>query len=219
MAEENSKSATGGKTPPAIKPPRAGESDGKSSSAGKSTPENAAEPASRAAHAEGEWRHPQQDFHAQPNGFGHLWSLPFGLLGPLLGAALSLLLVFILMWVLKIVNVVFQSALVSLMFNSVMANLQWFFAAFLAIGYLGYFSRFSLRAALVLQPFSSAVGTTFFAWMAAWLLRAVGTMAGIGFLSQAGNALGGNLPTIFFIFLALGFVASAMRAEQSRVKF
>ncbi len=158
--------------------------------------------------AKGEWKHP---WAAQAGKQWSFWFLPLGLLGPLIGSTVWIIFIVIGMWLLKFANVVLQSAFLTLLINSVIANLQWFFIASLAIGYLDFFAKKFQPAGIYLFPFMNATGATFSSWIVAWIFRTVGAMAGIAFLTDIGVALRANLAIVFAIFLVLGALAIESR--------
>jgi len=119
------------------------------------------------------------------------------------------------LWALKFLNAVLQSAFISLLMNSALNNLHWFFVASLATGYLEYFSRKFPPSGLALWPFSSAIGATFSAWILAWIFRAVGTMSSVDALVQIGTLLRANLLFVFIFFLAFGFISVAGRKRPN----
>ena len=160
--------------------------------------------------AQGEWNHP---WAAKAGRHWSLWLLPLGLLGPLIGSAIWIVFIIIGLWLLKFANAAFQSTFVALLINAVAANLQWFLAVSLAIGYIDFFSRKFQPAGLWLFPLSNAIGATFSAWIVAWIFRTIGTLAGVPILTDIGVAIRANLLIVFAVFLALG----ALMVEGRRV--
>ena len=143
-----------------------------------------------------------------------LWKMifwPFGLLGPLFGSVAWLVMIIAGLWALKAANVALQSGFISLMIAAVSSNLHWFFAVSLLTGYLDFFARKFPPCTWIFRPVSSAVGTTFAAWIIAWVFRVLGAQPGAGFLSQLGVLLRENLLPIFAIVLALGMILALAR--------
>lgn len=165
----------------------------------------------------GEWTHPGQQQWKEDSGkrWFNWWLLPLeilGMIGPIIGALVSLFITLLCIWMLQSVNIILQSELISLMAAAVYRNLAVFFAAPLVIGYCQYFAkRFYLGFAL-LWPVGNAVGFVFSMWIIAWLLRTVGTFANVLLVSQIGIALRENLLPIFIVVLALSYLSVAARA-------
>lgn len=170
-------------------------------------------PAGEAAKPKGEWKHPAAAFAGQAGRRFSLWFLPLGLLGPLIGSAIWMVFIVLMLWALKLANIIFQSAFISLLVNSVATNLQWFLVFSLVIGYIDFFARRFQPAGIWLFPVSNAVGATFSAWIVAWIFRAVGTLAGVQILFDMGALLRANLLVVFAVFLALG----ALMLESRRM--
>lgn len=160
--------------------------------------------------AHGEWNHP---WAANAGRHWNIWSLPLGLIGPLIGTAIWVVFIIIGLWILKFANAAFQSTFVTLLINAVAANLQWFLVVSLAIGYIDFFSRKFQPAGLWLFPLSNAIGATFSAWIVAWIFRTIGTLAGVPVLTDIGVLIRANLLIVFAVFLALG----ALMVEGRRV--
>ncbi|MFA6489184.1 MAG: hypothetical protein WCT52_00720 [Candidatus Micrarchaeia archaeon] len=166
--------------------------------------------------AKGEWKHPAAAFAGQAGRQWNLWFLPLGLIGPIIGTAVWMAMIVIGLWILKIMNMALQSALVTMLVGAVLNNLQWFLAFSLAIGYLDFFSRRFQPAGIYLFPFSNALGATFSAWIVAWIFRAIGTMAGVSILFDIGMALRANLLIVFAVFLVLGALAIDAHMKSRR---
>jgi len=150
----------------------------------------------------------------QANRAGSWWMLPFGLIGPLIGAAFSLLFVVISVWALRFINAGVQSEFISLMASAIAANIWVFFAFSLAMGYLDFLVKRSPLAYMALSPVSNSLGITFSAWIIAWVFRTIGSLASVGLLSQFGTLLRANLPVVFVAFLAIGYISMwAMRRK------
>jgi hypothetical protein len=138
------------------------------------------------------------------------WLLPLeilGMLGPLVGAAISLALAVAGIWALFLANTIFQSLFFSLLISAVERNLIWFFAIPLAMGYCDYFARKFPALLLPLRAARDAVGFVFSIWVLAWLLRTGGALADVALLLQIGSALRESLVLIFA--LALGYFSLA----------
>jgi len=161
--------------------------------------------------ASGVWHHPkwagEWERARHNNWWGNSWMLPFGLISPLIGAAFSLAFTILSLWILKLANVAIQSQLASMIISAVSANIWVFFAFSLATGYLDFLSKRSVISFMALTPISSAGSITFSAWILAWLFRAIGGLASVQFLSDAGIVLRQNLIPVFVLFLALGYAS------------
>jgi hypothetical protein len=162
----------------------------------------------------GEWVHPGQRQWSENRGkpgFSY-WFLPLeilGMLGPLIGAAISLFTTIICLWIVKFINVIFQSEFFTLMIGAVDRNIAWFFIVPLVIGYCQHFSKRFYAGYLVCMPIGNAAGFTFSMWIVAWVFRAIGTLANVGFLFQIGAGVRENLFLIFALVLLMGYVAVA----------
>ena len=167
----------------------------------------------------GEWTHPGQRQWKEKQGFNY-WFLPLevlGLIGPLIGAAVSLFTTIICLWIVKFANVIFQSEFLSLMVASVDRNIAWFFIAPLVIGYCQHFAKRFYVGYLVCMPIGNATGFTFSMWILAWVLRTIGALANVAFLTQVGSGVRENLSLIFALVLLLGYVGAArMHLARSR---
>jgi len=169
----------------------------------------------------GEWTHPGQRQWREDSGkrWFSWWLLPLeilGMIGPIIGAAISLLITLACVWMLQAVNIIFQSELLSLMAAAVYRNLAVFFAVPLVIGYCQYFAkRFYLGFAL-LWPVGNAAGFAFSTWIIAWLVRTVGAMANVPLLVQIGAFLRESLLPIFMAVLALGYLSVLARRLARR---
>ena len=170
----------------------------------------------------GEWVHPGQrqwsEGRAKP-GFNY-WFLPLeilGMIGPLIGAAISLFTTIICIWMVKFANVIFQSEFLSLMIGAVDRNIAWFFIVPLVIGYCQHFAKRFYAGYLVFMPLGNAAGFAFSVWTAAWVCRTIGTLANAAFLFQVGAGIRENLAIIFTLVLLLGYVSVArMHLARSR---
>jgi len=171
-----------------------------------------------AKNAKGEWVHPGQR-QWEENRWFNWWFLPaevLGMIGPLIGAAISLFITIICLWIVKFANAILQSEFLALMIGAVDRNIAWFLAVPLVIGYCQYFARRFYAGHVLLQPVGNAVGFTFSMWIIAWLLRTVGAMASVPLLSQIGTALRENLLPVFAVVLALGYISVLARGAAKR---
>ena len=161
----------------------------------------------------GEWMHPGQrqwDESRGKPGFNY-WFLPLeviGLLGPLVGAAISLFTTIFFLWMAKFANIVFQSEFLALMIGAVDRNIEWFLIVPLVIGYCQYAAKRFYIGYLAFMPIGNAAGFAFSMWMAAWVCRAIGTLANVAFLFQVGAGVRENLALIFALVLLLGYVSA-----------
>jgi len=169
----------------------------------------------------GEWVHPgQRQWEESGKNRFNYWFLPLevlGLLGPLIGAAVSLFFTILCLWAVKFANIIFQSEFFSLMIGAVDRNIAWFFIVPLVIGYCQHFAKKFYIGYLVCMPIGNAAGFTFSMWMLAWVLRTIGALANVAFLAQAGAGLRENLFLIFALVLLMGYIAVArMHLARSR---
>ncbi|MFA6908104.1 MAG: hypothetical protein WC263_04740 [Candidatus Micrarchaeia archaeon] len=168
----------------------------------------------------GEWVHPGQrqwsEGRARP-GFSY-WFLPLeilGLMGPLIGAAISLFTTILALWAVKFANAALQSEFLSLMIGAVDRNIAWFFIAPLTIGYCQHLAKRFYAGYLVCMPIGNAAAFTFSAWVIAWVLRTIGALADVAFLFRIGSGVRENLALVFALVLLLGYVSVA-RAHLAR---
>ena len=168
----------------------------------------------------GEWVHPgerQWNENKGKPGFNY-WFLPLeilGLLGPLVGAAASLVLTIICLWAVKLVNFIFQSEFLTLMIGAADRNILLFLAVPLVVGYCQHFAKRFYAGYIVFMPIGNAVGFTFSMLTAAWVIRTIGTLANVAFLFQIGAGVRENLALIFALVLLAGYV-SAVRMHLAR---
>jgi len=163
----------------------------------------------------GEWHFPGETGARRQSA----WFWPFGLLGligPLIGSVIWIIFLVAGIWILRLANIVFMSGFVALLIGAVVANLQWFFAVSLFLGYCGYFIRKTPSTAAVLWPVMGAVNFTFAMWIISWVFRTVGFSAGATWLYEPGIFIRANLIVIFAFVLVLG--AISMAARQSRMR-
>ena len=158
----------------------------------------------------GEWSdarwHGRWQEHRQRR-WGGWWMWPFGLIGPLVGAVFGIVFIVVALWVMRFVNAGIQSEFVSLMIGAAASTIWVFFAFALVMGYLDYLTKRSPMAYVVLWPVSNSLGITFFAWIAAWILRTIGELASVAMLGQAGMVLRQNLLPVFVVFAAIGYIS------------
>ncbi|MCX6771940.1 MAG: hypothetical protein NTX79_07845 [Candidatus Micrarchaeota archaeon] len=173
--------------------------------------------AGEAKKVHGTWSYPGEGKQRQ---WLNWWFLPLeimGMIGPLIGAVVSLIVTIICLWIVRLVNIVLQSQLAALMIEAVDWNIAWFFVVPLVIGYCQYFARRFYAGYLVCMPIGNAAGFAFSTWIIAWVFRAVGTLSSIAFLYQIGAGLRENLLLIFALVLLLGYVSVArMHLARSR---
>jgi hypothetical protein len=148
--------------------------------------------------------------HRRSGSWGGWWSLPFGMLGPIFASLLGIVVIIIGIFSLKLVNVLFQSALISLFISSVSANLHWFFIFSLFMGYCDFFIRRSYFFYMLLSPAGNAASFTFACWIIAWIIKVVGLFAGIAVLGQIAALMRANLLAIFAAILAIGYFSVAL---------
>ncbi|VVC00027.1 Uncharacterised protein [uncultured archaeon] len=157
----------------------------------------------------GEWYHPLEENAGKGWGWGWIF-WPFGLIGPVIGAVIGIIILILSLWALKAVNVAIQSEFITLMIAAVAANIWVFFLFSLAMGYIDYLIKRSPLAFFTLYPVSNAAGITFAAWILAWVFRTIGAFSGVDVLVWAGTLARANLAWIFVIFLILGYLSFAV---------
>lgn len=159
---------------------------------------------------EAEWAHPGRwNWH-----WNSWWFWPFallGLLGPLIGSVIWVIMIIVGLWVLRAANFVLMSGFISLLISAVSANLQWFFAVSLFLGYCDFAMRRAAGAFWFIWPVSNAVSFTFSVWIVAWVFRVIGSSAGAGALAGIGVFLRQNLLPVFLLVLALGYLLLGVR--------
>jgi hypothetical protein len=165
----------------------------------------------KAKKAHGTWSYPGQGNEGHWFGWGFLPLELLGMLGPLIGAAVSLIITIICLWALKFTNVIFQSEFLSIMIGAADRNISWFFIVPLIVGYCQYFARRFYAGFALLMPIGNATSFTFSMWIIAWVFRTIGALANELFLSQIGAFLRANLAPIFAIVLVLGYLSVALR--------
>ena len=167
--------------------------------------------AEKKATVQGEWVHPDQ----QKQGWGwRMWLWPIGLLGPLIGSIISIVILIAILWGLKFVNVILQSGFITQIIGSVDANIALFFAFFLFTSYAKFFMMRSRAAFMFLHPLSEAVSTLFAAWILGWLLSYTGEVTNVPLVSYAGGLISANLLPIFLFVLVLGYLSIAMGRQR-----
>lgn len=160
-----------------------------------------------ATKAQGEWSHGGERFWGRRGAVR--WAfLPFGLLSPLIGAALGILFIVLGLWLLKFANMLLLSPLIALFMGAVARDLPLFFGFFLFTGYCGYFARNFPFTANVLLPAAGAAGFTFTIWALAWVFNTLGAIYSVPLLLQAGTLMRGYLLPIFVLVLALGILTA-----------
>ena len=172
----------------------------------------------RKEHGE-EWQHPQghKEWRVRSVFF---WPFSLlGLLGPLLGSIVWMVFLIAGLWVLKAANTVLVSGFITLMIGAVVANLQWFFAVSLFLGYCDYFMKTFQEIAFAVWPLSSSVAFTFSVWIVAWIFRVIGSSAGVGVLSGFGFWLRANLILIFAAVLVLDYAMVALWGMRRRLYY
>jgi len=172
----------------------------------------------------GTWSYPgkeneRQWKNASKPRFFNWWLLPLeirGMLGPLIGAVVSLVITILCMWIAKFANVIFQSEFLSMMIGAVDRNIMWFFIAPLAIGYCQYLAKKFYVGHLLFLPLGNAVGTTFSIWIIAWVIKTIGAISGVALLFQIGTLARASLPFIFALVLLLGYWSVAFRHLRAK---
>jgi hypothetical protein len=139
-----------------------------------------------------------------------------GMLGPLFGACISMMLLVAMLWALSFANLLLQSIFITLLIAAVERNLVWFFAFFLLASCCDFFARRSHAGYVILQPVRNAAGFAFSIWMISWVIRTFGALAGAAMLSQIGIALREGLFAIFLLVLALGYLSVAASDAAKR---
>ena len=169
---------------------------------------------SKAKKAHGTWSYPGNGNARQWYGWGFLPLEILGMLGPLIGAAVSLIITIICLWLVRFANVIFQSEFLTLMVGAVDRNIAWFFIVPLVVGYCQYLAKRFYAGYFLLMPIGNAASFTFSMWMAAWVFKTVGALANVLLLSQIGIFLRENLVPIFALVLVLGYVSAAFQCPS-----
>lgn len=153
---------------------------------------------------QGEWRHPWEQ---QKQEWGwRMWLWPIGLLGPLIGSIISIIILIAILWGLKFVNAILQSVFITQVIGAIDANVIWFFAFFLFTSYAKFLMMRSRSAYYLFHPLSEAVSTTFVAWILGWLMNYVGAAIAVPLISQIGLLISASLLYIFAFVLVLNYI-------------
>lgn len=168
----------------------------------------------------GEWehsskmeeRHEDWERARRGNPFSKLTILDSGFLGPAFGTVFFLIILVALLWALKFANMVLQSATITILMESVINNLQWFFLFSIFVGYCDYFTQRTYAGYIVLWPIANAARVAFTVWILAWIFRVAGAALGSGLLFEVGVAARSSLAEIAAVFLVLGYAYVAAMA-------
>ena len=143
------------------------------------------------------------------------WYGTFGIVGPLLGAAIGMIVVAIIAWLMSIVYAVVGAPLLSMMSTFLFTNLPVFLLIFLITNYLKhiYLSHDSLY--YIVKPVKVAFEVMVAFWLFAWVLQFAGMQAGSIQLMTVSVSLMGSLAGIFLVFLVAGYIfAMAKRGSE-----
>lgn len=160
----------------------------------------------------GEWQHPGEQQKQQWGWRSWLW--PIGLLGPLIGSIISIVILIGVLWGLKFTNVILQSEFITQIISSVGENIALFFVFFLFTSYAKFFMMRSRTAYMLLHPLSEAAAVLFTAWILGWLLGYAGEVTNVPLVAQAGGLISANLLPIFAAVLVLGYLSIAMGRQR-----
>ena len=166
----------------------------------------------KAPDAQGEWQHPWEQQKQQWGWRSWLW--PIGLLGPLIGSIISIVILIAILWGLKFTNAILQSDFITQIISSVGENITLFFVFFLFTSYAKFFMMRSRAAFMLLHPLSEAASTLFAAWILGWLLSYSGEVTNVPLVAQAGGLISANLLPIFAAVLVLGYLSIAMGRQK-----
>ncbi len=134
------------------------------------------------------------------------WYSTFGAVGPLLGAAIGMVLVAIIAWIISLVNVFVNAPFLSFLTAFLYANLPLFLLIFLIVNYLKhiYFSRRQLY--YIMKPIKVAFEIAVASWLLAYVMQSAGMQLGSIQLMSISMSIMGSLPGIFLVFLFLGYI-------------
>ncbi|MFA5357845.1 MAG: hypothetical protein WC308_02885 [archaeon] len=134
----------------------------------------------------------------------YLWS-PFGLLGPVIGSIIGIIVLVIGIFLLNFFNIFVGSTFISAFSSFLSGNIQWFFLISLFFGYGKYVSRLVYPIGWLLSPLLGSAGFTFALWIIAEILKATNVSAQISFIGSASNFIINNLLPIFLVLLVLSY--------------
>ena len=156
--------------------------------------------------AKAEWIHPGAQQKRKDEWGWRFWFWPIGLLGPLIGSIISIVVLIAILWALKFLNVMLQSLFITQFIDAVTSNIAWIFGFFLFTAYAKFLMMRSRSAYYVFHPLSEAVSTTFVAWVLGWLLKYAGEAMAVPLISTIGAVLSASLVYVFAFVLILNYV-------------
>jgi len=142
------------------------------------------------------------------------WYGTFGIAGPLLGAAIGMIGVAIIAFILSIVYVISGAPFISLLSVFLYANLPVFLLIFLAVNYLKHIYLSNDRLYYLVKPVKVAVEIAVAFWLLAWVMQFAGMQTGSIQLMSASLTIMGSLANIFFGFLVLGYIVALVKRER-----
>jgi hypothetical protein len=134
------------------------------------------------------------------------WFISFGFIGPLLGSIFGIVLLALGILALNIINLPLRSIFIASVSNFLLANLYWFFGAFLFFGYSNYFSKRYPKSFWMIEPITTSISITVLAWFTILVLSLINVSVGSTFIASVSNFLYTNLLGIFVVFLVLGYI-------------
>jgi hypothetical protein len=133
-----------------------------------------------------------------------LWMFPFGVAATIVGSVLAVFGLFFGAWLLSLTGNPFLVAISAFL----TAYFPWFFTAFVVLGLADVACKLYPRMLWPIRPFLVATWITGAAWVAAKVLSISAAYSSPAFPTYLAGFLGANLPAIFALFLALGFITS-----------
>lgn len=146
------------------------------------------------------WHHEGREF----------WYRSFGFVGPLIGSIFGLIGIGLAIIILKILNVFVGSTFIVAVYDFLFNYLPLLFAIFLFSGYNEYFSKRYWKHYWIVSPITVAISVAIALWFAVWALNLLNTIPQTHFLATAANLISTYLPTIFVIFVVVGYIAVFM---------
>jgi len=142
------------------------------------------------------------------------WFGTFGIVGPLLGAAIGMIGIAIIAFILSIVYAITGAVFISLLSAFLNMNLPVFLLVFLVVNYLKHIYLSRERLYYIVKPIKVAFEIAVAFWLLAWVMQFAGMQTGSIQLMSASLAIIGSLVSIFFGFLILGYIVALVKRER-----
>ncbi len=139
------------------------------------------------------------------------WFGTFGAIGPLLGAAIGMICVAIVAWVLSLVYIIVSAPFISMVSVFLFTNLPVFLFIFLVVNYLKHAYMSHQQLYYIVKPIKVAFEIAVAFWLLAWVMQFAGMQSGNVQLMSASLSIMGSLAGIFFGFLVLGYIVALVK--------